>query len=568
MKELIDCAMGRHKPVFVLKNACFVNVFSGKLEKGDIAINKDRIIGIGNYSGISEIDLTGKIVLPSYIDGHMHIESTQLTPEELAKAIVPRGTTTIIADPHEIANVCGLYGIEYIANASKNIPLDVMIQFPSCVPATSFENSGAILSSKEVAENINKDYILGLGEFMNYPGVINNDDEVIKKLEIAQKYNKVVDGHAPNLKGKELDAYLLGGISTDHECTSVSEMQLKIDRGMYVHLREGSATRNTEVNCKGITAENMRRCILCTDDRHACDLKKDGHIDNNLRLLVKCGISPIWAVTMATLNTAECYNLKWKGAIAPNYIADIVVVSDLKDFNAELVIKSGMVVAQNGKALFRTKKYINEKVLSTVHIKDVTADDFKIKLKGKKAKVIKLLPKNVVTEKVIREVESENGDVKIKGTDLLKLSIIERHKATGNVGLGLIEGYGLKDGAIALTVSHDSHNIIVLGDDNEAMANAVCEIKRIGGGMVIADNKKIISSMPLEIAGLITTKDINTFEKKLSKMIDIAFSMGVTREVQPFMSLSFLALVVIPELKITDRGLFDVDKFCFTEIDE
>jgi adenine deaminase len=568
MKKLIDCAMGRCKSELVLKNANFINVFSGKIENGDIAIKNGKIIGIGNYQGETEIDVSGKTVLPGYIDGHMHIESTQLTPEELAKAIVPRGTTTIIADPHEIANVCGMDGIEYIAKASKNLPLDVMIQLPSCVPATPFENSGAVLSSKEIKENINNDYILGLGEFMNYPGVIYNDDDVIKKLETAQNLNKVVDGHAPNLKGTELNAYLLGGITTDHECTNVEEMQLKIDRGMYVHLREGSATRNTEVNCKGITEGNMRRCILCTDDRHACDLKTSGHIDNNLRLLIKCGISPVWAVTMATLNNAECYGLKWKGAIAPNYIADLVVVSDLKDFNAELVIKNGKIVAKDRKALFTTKQFISDNVLSTVHIKDVKADDFKIKLKGKKAKVIRLLPKNVVTEKVVKEVESKNGDVIIKGTDFLKLSVIERHKATGNIGLGLIEGYGLKNGAIALTVSHDSHNIIVLGDDNEAMAKAVMEIKKIGGGMVIADNNKIISSMPLEIAGLITKSDITTFETELSKMIKIAFNMGVTRDVQPFMSLSFLALVVIPELKITDRGLFDVSSFSFTEIDE
>lgn len=568
MKELIAVALGEKPADVVLKNGSYVDVFTGTLRTGDIALSGGVIAGAGGcYRGKEEVDLAGKIVLPGLIDGHMHIESTQLTPEELAKAIVPHGTTTIIADPHEIANVCGMDGVDYMIKASRSVPLDVKVMLPSCVPATPFENSGAVLDDAVIAREIGREDLFGLGEFMNYPGVIARADNDVNKLEAAHAARKIVDGHAPGLTGKELNAYIAAGISTDHECVTPEEIDEKISKGMYVHIREGSATRNARANAPAVTAANMRRCILCTDDRHVCSLRRQGHIDNNLRVLVDAGVDPIWAVTMGTLNVAECYGLRRRGGIAPGWKADLAVVNNLNDFAVSAVYIDGALVAKDGEPLFSPVPYRSEKVLSTVHIKNLSPARFDLKLKGNKAKVIRLLPDNVVTESVVRTVPVSGGMAEVKGTDLLKLAVVERHHATGNVGLGLIEGYGLKGGAIALTVSHDSHNIIVLGDDSEDMDAAVRELERMGGGMTLVARGKIVGSIPLEIAGLMTYADIGTMEKNLSALTEAAYGMGVSRSVEPFMSLSFLALVVIPELKMTDRGLFDVRTFSFTEID-
>lgn len=568
MKEWIKVALGEMPADVVLKNGSYVDVFTGTLRTGDIALFDGLIIGVGGcYRGKEEVDLGEKIVLPGLIDGHMHIESTQLTPEELAKAIVPHGTTTIVADPHEIANVCGMDGVEYMIKASESIPLDVKIMLPSCVPATPFENSGAILDDSVIEREIARKDLFGLGEFMNYPGVISCADNDVNKLAAARASDKIVDGHAPGLTGKALNAYLVSGIATDHECVTAQEIDEKIAKGMYVHIREGSATRNARANAPAVTASNMRRCILCTDDRHVCSLRKQGHVDNVLRVLVDAGVPPIWAVTMGTLNVAECYGLRRRGGIAPGWKADLAIVNNLTEFAVLSVYIDGKLVAKDGEPLFSPRPYRSEKVLSTVHIKEIAPSRFDLRLKGNKAKVIRLLPDNVVTESVVRTVPVADGIVEVKGTDLLKLAVVERHHATGNVGLGLIEGYGLKNGAIALTVSHDSHNVIVLGDDSADMNTAVHELERMGGGMTLVSRGKIVGSIPLEIAGLMTYADIGTMEKNLSALTEAAYAMGVTRAVEPFMSLSFLALVVIPELKITDRGLFDVRKFAFTEID-
>lgn len=567
MKREIDAAAGREKADLVIKRAKIVNVFTQKIEEGDVAVVGDRIVGVGEYAGKTEIDAAGKYLIPGLIDGHMHIESTQLTPEELSKAVLPHGTTTLIADPHEIANVCGADGVRYLAEASAKTPLTVKIMFPSCVPATPYENSGAVLDSGEIAAHIGDKGVWGLGEYMNYPGVVNAAEEDVKKLCVARRKGCAVDGHAPELSGKELNAYLCGGIKTDHECMGEKEIEEKIARGMYVHIREGSATRNAAANAKAVRAETMRRFILCTDDRHACDLKRGGHIDNVLRILVQNDVNPLWAVTMGTLNTAECYGLKGYGAVAPSYVADIVCVDDLKNFNVSFVVKNGRLAAKDGRPLFECARHEDKKVLSTVHIKPLAPADFDIYSRSENVKVIRLLHQNVVTEKIIRKVRLADGKVDIAGTDLLKLAVVERHKATGNVGLGLIEGYGLKNGAIALTVSHDSHNIIVLGDSSENMYAAVKEIERIGGGMALVKDGKVADSLPLEIAGLMSVLEIDEFEKRLEKMISEAYGMGVAKDIQPFMSLSFLALVVIPEIKITDRGLFDVGRFGFTPLE-
>lgn len=567
LEQYIDAAVGRKKAETVLKNGRFVNVFTGEICEGDIAVEGGKIVGFGKYEGETEYDLAGKTAVPGLIDAHVHIESSQLSPEEFARLVLPRGTTTAIADPHEITNVCGIAGAKYIADASKNTPLEVKVMLPSCVPATAFETSGATLTGADTEKYIGADFIHGLGEFMNYPGVLYKDSEVMKKLAAARKAGKVIDGHAPATSELGLNAYIAAGISTDHECTSPEEALEKVSKGMYVHLREGSATRNVAANCGAANAANLRRFLLCTDDRHAADLKAKGHLDNALRVAVAAGMNPVWAIIAATLNSAECYRLYGKGAIAPGYDADIAVFDDLKNFNCAMVFKGGRLVAKEGKALFKTgEKYLPAEVKNTVHVGNVAPDDFKIKLKGRRANVIRLLKDNVVTEKVVREIESENGDVKLCGTDLLKLAVVERHHGTGNIGLGLLEGYGLKNGAIALTIAHDSHNIIVLGDNNADMAAAVAELKRIGGGMAIAEGGKT-QSLPLDIAGLMSSLPAEEYIAQSEKLLEKAYSMGVSRDVEAFMSLSFLALLVIPSLKLSDRGLFDADKFELCSID-
>lgn len=568
LEKYIKAARREVMAELVLKNASYVDVFTGKIRKGDIAIVGEKIVGTGEYEGEKEIDCAGLTVVPGYIDGHVHIESSQLSPEEFASLIVPRGTTTIIADPHEITNVCGMAGCEYIAKASVNVPLDVKIQLPSCVPATPFETSGAILSGKDIEKNITNSYIFGLGEFMNYPGVLLCDKDVILKLEAAHSAGKVIDGHAPAVYGHELNAYLCGGITTDHECVEKEEIEEKISKGMYVHIRHGSSTQNLG-NAKYITSANMRRFILCTDDRHAADLKEKGHLDDALRKIVAGGLDPVTAVTCATLNAAECYGLKFRGGIAPFWLADLVAVDNLENFDAKYVIKNGKLVAENGKPLFDTsKRYLPANVLNTVHVKDLKPEDFILNVNSDKAKAMTIEPGGVVTGCEIVDIEKANGDVIVKGTDLLKLAVVERHKMTGNIGKALFKGYGLKGGAMGITIAHDSHNIILMGDDNAAMATAANKLKEIGGGMVLVNSKTgEVHSLTLDIGGLMSSRDAESLQRDSRALIEKAHAMGVKREYEAFMSLAFLSLAVIPRLKIVDKGLFDVEKFAFTDIE-
>ena len=568
LEKYIKAASRRVKADLVLKNTNYVDVFSGKVRKGDIALVGEKIVGIGEYEGIEELDCTGLTVLPAYIDGHVHIESSQLSPEEFAHLIVPRGTTAIIADPHEIVNVCGTAGCDYIIKASKNVPLDVMINLPSCVPATPFETSGATLSGADTERQIKNPEIFGLGEFMNYPALINCDKDALKKAEAALNEGKIIDGHAPSVSGYDLNAYLCAGISTDHECASKEEVEEKVSKGMYIHIRHGSSTKNLS-NARFMAAENSRRFLLCTDDRHAADLKEYGHIDDALRRLVADGVDPVRAVTCATLNAAECYGLKNRGAIAPFWLADLVVVDNLKNFNAKTVIKGGKIVAKDGKALFDTaKRYLPANVLNTVHIRTLNADDFKMEIKSDRAKAITVAVGGVVTDCEIVDIDRKNGDIDVKNTDILKLAVVERHKMTGNIGKGLLKGYGFRGGAMGLTVSHDSHNIILLGDSNAALAKAANRLKEIGGGMVIVDeNSGEISSVTLDIAGLMSSADAESLQSDSRNLIERAHKMGVNRGYEAFMSLAFLSLAVIPRLKLLDTGLFDVEKFSFTDIE-
>lgn len=565
LRELISAASGRKKADLVLKNCRIVNVFTGGIEEGDIAVCGGFIAGVGSYDDAEVVtDCGGKIAMPGFIDAHVHIESTHLSPAEFAKAVVPRGTTTVIADPHEIANVCGIEGIKYIYEESKKLPLDVKIMFPSCVPATPFETSGAVLSSAEMEENLGGEMFHGVAEMMNFPGVVFCDDEVIRKLEIAKRQGKVIDGHAPGLSGSRLNAYLAAGIKTDHECTTKEEMLEKLSKGMYILIREGSATQNLAELIKGVTPYNMRRCLLCTDDKTPHDLEENGHIDYNIKLAARHGIPLASAVCMATLNAAEAYGLRDRGAIAPGCIADIVIADDA--LNVERVYKSGKLVAEGGRPLFEAESIPPESVLGTVKIKEISADKLKIRLKGNRAKVIKIIEKSIVTESAVREVEVKDGCF-VPGGGLLKLAVVERHKGTGNVGLAILEGFGLKGGAIATSVAHDSHNLIVVGDNDEDMLLSIRELGKAGGGITICSGGKVLKTLPLEIAGLLSTLPAGQFSKLYAKLQETAYKMGVNQGIEPFMTLSFMSLSVIPHLKVTDLGLFDVDKFTFTETD-
>lgn len=567
IERYIDAALGKTRADVVLKNGRVLNVFTGEVQRGDIAIAGGKIVGVGSYEGEHEYDIGGKIAVPGLIDAHVHIESSQLSPEEFAKLVVPCGTTTVIADPHEITNVCGIDGARYIAEASKNTPLNVKVMLPSCVPATAFETSGAVIGGDDTQKYLQEDFIIGLGEFMNYPGVIGKDPEVIKKLEAARALGKIVDGHAPETSGEGLNAYIAAGITTDHECACADEAEEKVSKGMYVHLREGSATRNVAENCRAVTAANLRRFLFCTDDRHAADLKANGHLDNALRVAVRAGMNPVWAVIAATLNAAECYGLKGKGAIAPGYDADIAVFDDLEHFRCTLTVIGGKAAAMDGIPLFETgAPALPEAVKNTVRVGQVPPERFRLSLQGKYANVIRIVKGGVVTQKVVREVPSEGGDVQLRGTDLCKLAVVERHHGTGNIGLGLLEGYGLWGGALALTIAHDSHNIIVLGDNNEDMSAAVAELRRIGGGMAVVGRGRV-QSVPLDIAGLMSSLPADEYIRRSEELLQAAYDLGVSRDYEAFMSLSFLALPVIPALKLTDKGLFDVTKFDFCPVD-
>ena len=565
LKNKIIIAKGDKKAQLVLKNCKIINVFTNEIIEGDVAIEGDTIVGIGQYDGIEEIDIQGKYLSPGFIDGHVHIESSMVTPSQFAKAIVPRGTTTIIADPHEIANVKGIDGIKYVLEDSENLPLDVFVMLPSCVPATPFENSGAKLVAEDLKELIQEKRVLGLGELMNYPGVINTDENVLQKIIMAE--GKKIDGHGPIIADKELNAYIVAGISTEHECSTVEEMLNRLRLGMYVLIREGSAAKNLKELIKAVSKDNLRRCLFCTDDKHPEEILKDGHIDYNIRLAIELGIDPIDAIKMATLNSAECYGLKGKGAIAPGYTADLVIIDNLKDFNILSVFKNGKVVGKNTKPQFEVVPSTIKNVSNSINIKKVKLEDFEIQLKSNNVNVIGIEPHSLVTKKLERNVMVKDGIFTFKNNGILKVAVIERHNNTGNIGLGLVEGFGLENGAIASTIAHDSHNIIVIGDNDEDMLECVDEIERIGGGITAVSNGKVLDSLPLNIAGLMSSEPLEIVNEKYKNMLKIAYEMlKVNSEIEPFMTLSFIALPVIPELKITDLGLFNVNEFQFNNI--
>lgn len=572
IKELIDVSVKNKHADLVFKNANIVNVFTHEIIVSDVAVHKGVIVGIGQYYGNNNIDLSGKYMAPGLIDSHIHIESSMLSPEEFSKVIVPRGTTTIIVDPHEIANVCGLDGIEYILGSTEDLPLNTYIMLPSCVPATDFESSGAILKAKDLEKYINHPRVLGLGEMMNYPGIINKDKNVIDKLELFYKNKKSIDGHAPYVRGKNLNAYILSGINTDHECSAEEEMIEKLRLGMYIMIREGSATKDLKNLIEGVNQYNYQRILFCTDDKHPEDLLKEGHINYNIKLSIENGIDPITAIQMATINPANCYNLKNIGAIAPGYKADLIIFDNLEEFNIEEVYKDGKLVGKNKKPLFTIQKRDFSKVLKTVHLSEINKEDIQIHFEKEHGEedvnVISLQPHSIITKKIKRKVQILDNKFQFdKQKDILKLAVIERHKNTGNIGLGLVENFKLKNGSIATTISHDSHNLIVVGDNDEDMINAVNKVISMDGGIAISSSNKILGSLSLNIGGLMSDKDIEYVNSKFSKLVDLAYNtLKVNKDIDPFLTLAFLALPVIPEVKLTDKGLFDVEKFKFINL--
>lgn len=567
IQKRIDLAAGRGKVELVLKNCKIVNVFSHEIGHGDIAIDSGKIIGVGDYKGHKEIDLEGKYVAPGLIDSHEHLESAMVTPAQMSRVVIPRGTTTIIADPHEIANVCGIKGIEFMMKSVAQTPLNAFFMMPSCVPATPFETSGAHLLAKDLEPWMKENNVLGIGELMDYPGVISGREDIIDKMMIAQ--DKIIDGHGPVIEGKELNAYMIGGVKTDHECSNVKEMKSRLDRGMYIAIREGSAARDLKTLIQGVTDATSRRCTLCTDDKNPEDILKEGHIDFSIRKAIELGCDPITAIQMATINTAECYHLRDIGAIAPGFDADLIILDDLKAFNVLQVYKKGIKVAEDNQALFDVTETDTSDVIETVNIKPVAKDDLKVKLSSDIVNVISVQPFSLVTERNIRKVniDEEGYFEEHKYIDIIKMAVIERHHATGNIGLGLVENFKLKNGAIATTIGHDSHNLIVIGDNDDDMLKAIHAVESLEGGIAVVAGGEV-HTLQLRIAGLMSDQPMEFVAERLKYLLNIAYEdLGVNKHIDPFMTLSFLALPVIPDIKLTDKGLFDVVKFDFMEIE-
>lgn len=570
LKKLIDTAAGRIPADLVIKNCKVINVFSGKIVEGDIAVSGGQIAGIGNYEGKEVVDAKGRYAAPGFIDSHIHIESSYVSPEEIGRLLVPHGGTTIIADPHEIVNVCGITGLDYMMEAAKGTALDIQYVLPSCVPATPFEHAGAVINAPEMEEPIKRDGILGLGEFMNFPGVIGADDSVLDKLMVAKEEGKIIDGHGPGIVGNDLNAYAAARILADHECSTVEEMEDRLERGMYILLRQGSACHNLRPLLKGVTPENSRRCLLCSDDRQPKTILHEGHLDNHLRICVEEGLDAVTAIRMATLNAAECFGLKDRGAIAPGYRADIVLLDDLKDFHVDKVWINGEFVAEDGKYLPEIQVHDISSVKGSVIVKDFSAEKFKMHLKSNKVNVIKILPGGVVTAKDTAEIQlDENGEfVRNPEEDIVKVAVVERHQGTGNVACGFLKGYGIKAGAVALSIAHDSHNIIVVGVSDEEMEFAVNSLIVQEGGMVLVKEGKVLESMPMPIAGLMSDQSGEWVDEKLTAIHAKAYEeLGIAGDVEPVMTLCFMSLAVIPEIKLTDMGLFDVTTFSFIPVE-
>ncbi|WP_180968329.1 adenine deaminase [Cytobacillus massiliigabonensis] len=565
LKRRVAAAAKRAPADLVIKNAKIVNVFTREILEDDIAIVDGFIAGIGQFEGYETIDADGKYIIPGFIDGHVHIESAMVTPSEFANVVLPHGVTTIIADPHEIANVSGKNGIEYMLNASEGIPLEVLIKLPSCVPATPFENAGATLDYTDLAPFYSHPRVIGLGEVMDYPSVMQNDENMLLKLFDACSIDKHIDGHAAGIDADGINVYMAAGIRTDHECVTAEEALERLRKGMYVMLREGSAAKDLITLLKAVNESNARRCLFVTDDKHLDELIDQGSIDYNIRLAINEGLDPILAIQMATLNAAECFGLKSKGAIAPGYEADFLLVNDLHLIEIDQVYKSGKLVAKNGKVINSPISKIAPapSIMDSVKIKLPSSEQLQIKIvNGRMANIIQILPNMIVTKHLVEEVDTYKGLFQYNlEKDLLKIAVIERHKMTGNIGLGIIKGLGIKNGGIASTVAHDSHNIVAAGSSDEDLIEAIAHTSEMKGGLAVVQNGELLASLPLSISGLMSDMPSIEIYERIKELNQALIKIGCTFEFNPFITLSFLALPVIPELKITDLGLFDVKTF-------
>lgn len=554
-QRIIAVAAGREKADLVLKNAKYLNVFSNEFLCGDIAVANGLIAGVGKYDGKTEIDVSGKLVLPSFIDAHIHLESSMVTPAEFAKAVVAHGTTTVITDPHEITNVMGIDGVEYMIQASQNLPIDVHFMMPSCVPATEIDESGAELDCKDIDLYLDNKKVLGLAEMMNYVGVINGDKNVLSKIVTSQAHHKKIDGHAPELSGNDLNAYIAAGVYSDHECSTFENALEKLRKGQFIMIREGTAAHNLKALMPLLTQQYYSRCMFATDDKHPSDLLYGGHIDYIVKQALKNGADPIVALKTATHHAARYFLLNNKGAIASGYLADIVVVDNLEDFNVEMVFKRGKLVFDGEVKDFSAPtvdEKLAEKCFDTFHLESVTPSSFKVDGKLGLIGLVggELLTRNLGTAD---KVDVEN--------DILKIACIERHKGTNHIGVGYVKGYSLKSGAVATSVAHDSHNIITVGCNDDDIAVAVNAIKDSKGGIAVVENGKIKALLELPIAGLMSDEPLTTVNEKLENAKLSAYELGADKSIDPFMTLSFLSLPVIPSLRITTKGVFDAENW-------
>lgn len=554
-QRIIAVAAGREKADLVLKNAKYLNVFSNEFLSGDIAVANGLIAGVGKYDGKTEIDVSGKLVLPGFIDAHIHLESSMVTPAEFAKAVVAHGTTTVITDPHEITNVMGIDGVEYMIQASQNLPIDVHFMMPSCVPATEIDESGAELDCKDIDLYLDNKKVLGLAEMMNYVGVINGDKNVLSKIVTSQAHHKKIDGHAPELSGNDLNAYIAAGVYSDHECSTFENALEKLRKGQFIMIKEGTAAHNLKALMPLLTQQYYSRCMFATDDKHPSDLLHGGHIDYIVKQALKNGADPIVALKTATHHAARYFLLNNKGAIASGYLADIVVVDNLEDFNVETVFKRGKLVFDGEVKDFSAPtvdEKLAEKCFDTFHLNSVTPSSFKVDGKLGLIGLVggELLTRNLGTAD---KIDVEN--------DILKIACIERHKGTNHIGVGYVKGYSLKSGAVATSVAHDSHNIITVGCNDDDIAVAVNAIKDSKGGIAVVENGKIKALLELPIAGLMSDEPLTTVNEKLENAKSSAYELGADKSIDPFMTLSFLSLPVIPSLRITTKGVFDAENW-------
>jgi adenine deaminase len=553
-RRIIEAAAGREAADLVLKNATYVNVFSNQLCTADIAVAEGLIVGMGEYSGMAEVDCAGKIVLPGFLDAHIHLESSLVSPREFVKAVLPHGTTTVITDPHEIANVMGTDGIEYMLQATENLPVDVRFMLPSCVPATPLDESGAVLDYRSLDSFYDHPRVQGLAEMMNFVGIIAGDDQPVEKIVAAQAHHKKIDGHAPDLRGNDLNAYIAAGVYSDHECHDLQDALAKLERGQFIMIREGTAARNLDALAPLLCDKYADRCMFCTDDKHPSDLLEKGHIDYIVKRAIALGADPITAVKVACHNAARYFLLNNRGAIAPGYLGDFVVIDNFQDFRIEKVFKKGVLMVEDGTMRDfpapEIEPYLTKRAHSTFHLGTLTAEDF---MDHRPRGVIGMVNGEITT------VDAGYSDRIDAEYDILKIAVVERHKNTRHIGIGFLQGYGLKSGAVATSISHDSHNIIVVGTNESDMAAAVNRVVDLNGGIVVWDGGASAAEVPLAIAGIMSDEPLEAVNEKLEAAKEKAHALGVGQGIDPFMTLSFMALPVIPSLRITTRGVFDVN---------